>query len=53
MCGLLTSLAVMTWIVSGAQYAIYNKELKFVEKEVSISGCPANTTFRNHTDYSG
>ncbi|XP_060833760.1 sodium-coupled monocarboxylate transporter 1-like [Rhopalosiphum padi] len=53
MWGMLTSLAVMTWIVSGAQYAIYNKELKFVEKAVSISGCPANTTFNNHTDFSG
>lgn len=53
MCGMLTSLAVMTWIVAGAQFAIYNNELKFVEKDVLISGCPANTTFRNHTDFSG
>ncbi|CAI6360553.1 unnamed protein product [Macrosiphum euphorbiae] len=53
MCGMLTSLAVMAWIVAGAQVAIYNKELKFVEKDVFISGCPANTTFRNHTDFSG
>ncbi|XP_060874215.1 sodium-coupled monocarboxylate transporter 1-like [Metopolophium dirhodum] len=53
MCGMLTSLAVMAWIVAGAQFAIYNNELKFVEKDVLISGCPANTTFRNHTDFSG
>lgn len=53
MCGMLTSLGVMAWIVFGAQYAIYNHELKFVEKDVSIAGCPANTTFRNHTDFSG
>ncbi|XP_001948596.2 sodium-coupled monocarboxylate transporter 1 [Acyrthosiphon pisum] len=53
MCGMLTSLAVMAWIVAGAQFAIYDKELMFVEKDVSISGCPANTTFRNHTDFSG
>ncbi|KAL4085013.1 hypothetical protein QTP88_027860 [Uroleucon formosanum] len=53
MCGMLISLGVMAWIVFGAQYAIYNHELKFVEKDVSIAGCPANTTFRNHTDFSG
>lgn len=53
MCGMLTSLGVMSWIVAGSQFAIYNDELKFVEKNVSISGCPANTTFKNHTDYSG
>lgn len=53
MCGMLASLGVMVWIITGAQLAIYNNELKFVEKDVSISGCPANTTFRNYTDYSG
>lgn len=53
MYGMLTSLAVMAWIVAGAQFAIYNKELKFVELDVSIAGCPANTTFSNHTDFSG
>ncbi|KAL5235937.1 hypothetical protein ACI65C_003347 [Semiaphis heraclei] len=53
MCGMLSSLAVMSWIVGGAQFAIYNKELKFVEKDISIAGCPANTTFTNHTDFSG
>jgi len=49
---MLSSLAVMAWIVGGAQFAIYNKELKFVEKDISIAGCPANT-FTNHTDFSG
>lgn len=53
MCGLLASLGVMSWIIMGAQVAIYNDELKFTEKLVSIAGCPANTTFRNHTDYTG
>ncbi|XP_015365034.1 PREDICTED: sodium-coupled monocarboxylate transporter 1-like [Diuraphis noxia] len=52
-CGMLSSLAVMAWIVAGAQFTIYNKELKFVEKDLSIAGCPANTTFTNHTDFSG
>lgn len=49
---MLVSLAVMTWIVSGAQYAIINDELKFSEKSVSTVGCPANITLKNHTDYS-
>lgn len=53
MSGMLVSLGVMVWIVGGAQFSIYNNELKYVEKDVSISGCPANTTFRNRTDYSG
>lgn len=53
MCGLLASSVITAWIVTGAQMAIYNNELKFVEKNVSIEGCPANTTFKNHTDYSG
>lgn len=53
MCGLLASLGIMVWIVTGAQVAIYNNQLMFVEKEVSTAGCPANTTFKNHTDYSG
>lgn len=53
LCGMLVSLGVMTWIVTGAQVSIYNNELKFVEKNVSIAGCPANTTFKNHTDFSG
>lgn len=53
MCGLLASLGITAWIVTGAQMAIYNNELKFSEKNVSIVGCPANTIFKNHTDYSG
>lgn len=53
MCGMLASLGIMAWIVVGAQFAIINNELKFVEKDVSISGCPANTTFSNRTDFSG
>lgn len=53
MSGILVSLGVMVWIVGGAQYALYNNELKFVEKDVSISGCPVNTTFNNQTDFSG
>lgn len=50
---MLASLGIMTWIVAGAQFAIINDELKFVEKDVSTAGCPANTTIKNHTDYSG
>lgn len=53
MCGMLASVAVMTWIVAGAQVAIYNDKLLFDEKPVSIAGCPANTTFRSPVDYSG
>ncbi|VVC39883.1 Sodium/solute symporter [Cinara cedri] len=53
MCGMLASLGIMIWIVAGAQFAIINNDLKFVEKNVSIAGCPANITFRNHTDFSG
>lgn len=53
MCGMLASLGIMAWIVGGAQVAIYNKELIFTEKNVSVAGCPANTTIKNHTDYSG
>lgn len=53
MCGMLASLGIMAWIIGGAQVAIYNKELMFVEKNVSITGCPANTTFKSHIDYSG
>lgn len=53
MCGMLVSLGVTAWIVTGAQLAILNNKLKFVEKHISIAGCPANTTFKNYTDYSG
>lgn len=49
MCGMLFSLGIMTWIVAGAQIAMYNNELKFVEKNVSIAGCPKNLNFKNHT----
>lgn len=50
---MLTSLGIMAWIVGGAQVAIYNKELMFIEKSVSVAGCPVNITIKNHTDYSG
>lgn len=52
MSGMMVSLGIMVWIVGGAQFAIYNNELKYVEKNLSILGCPANTTIRNRTDYS-
>uniref|UniRef100_A0A2S2QY91 Sodium-coupled monocarboxylate transporter 2 n=1 Tax=Sipha flava TaxID=143950 RepID=A0A2S2QY91_9HEMI len=51
--GMLSSIVIMSWIVFGAQYAIYNKELKFVEKDVSIVGCPPELHFKNRTDFSG
>ncbi|VVC39888.1 Sodium/solute symporter [Cinara cedri] len=51
MCGMITSLVVTAWIVTGAQVAMINEELKFVEKNYSIAGCPPNITFKNHTDY--
>lgn len=50
---MLSSIIIMSWIVFGAQYAIYNDELKFVEKEVSIVGCPSELQFKNRTDFSG
>ncbi|VVC39884.1 Sodium/solute symporter [Cinara cedri] len=53
MCGMLVSLGTVSWIVLGAQTAIANKELQFAEKNVSIAGCPVDTIFKNHTDYSG
>jgi len=53
MYGMLASLGIMAWIVSGAQVAIYNKQLMFVEKNVSVAGCPANTTFKSQVDYTG
>lgn len=53
MSGMLVSLGVMTWIISGTQLAIHHKELMFVEKDRSIAGCPKNITFKNHTDFSG
>lgn len=53
MCGMIASSAVTAWIITGAQFAIFNNELKFVEKNVSVVGCPANTSFKNITDYSG
>lgn len=53
MCGLLASLGVMTWIVAGAQLAIFDNELIFVEKNISTAGCPANITLKNQTDFSG
>ncbi|VVC39886.1 Sodium/solute symporter [Cinara cedri] len=52
-CGMMASLGIMTWIIGGAQLAIINDEMIFTQKDVSIAGCPANTTFKNQTDYSG
>jgi len=43
----------MFWIVSGAQVAIYNDEMIFVEKNVSTAGCPADVTVKNHTEFTG
>lgn len=51
--GILASFGIVSWIVYGSQMAIYNGELKFVEKNVSIAGCPPDLHFKNHTDYSG
>lgn len=53
MCGMLASLGIMTWIISGTQLAIQHKELMFVEKNLSIAECPKNITFKNYTDFSG
>lgn len=53
MCGMLTSLGVMTWIVVGTQIAIYNNELKFVEKDISVIGCPANITTTDYANFTG
>lgn len=50
---MLVSLGVMTWIVSGTQFAIHNKEIMFVEKGRSIVGCPKNITFKNPRNFSG
>lgn len=50
---MLASLGIMFWIIYGAQIAIYNGELKFAEKKVSIAGCPPDIHFKNRTDYSG
>lgn len=50
---MLSSIGIMTWIVFGAQYAIYNDELKFVEKDVSTVGCPTDLNLKNRTDFSG
>lgn len=53
MCGMLASLCIMTWIVTGAQVAIYNDEMMFVEKNVSTAGCPANVIVKNQTEFTG
>lgn len=50
---MLASLGVMAWIIIGAQLAIYNNDMKFVRKEVSVIGCSANITIGNHTDFTG
>ncbi|VVC39887.1 Sodium/solute symporter [Cinara cedri] len=52
-CGMITSIGVMAWIITGAQLATMNNELKLVMKNVSIAGCPTNITFKNHNDFSG
>lgn len=49
---MLASLGTMIWIISGAQLAIVNNEMKFVQKAVSVAGCPDNTTFKIQPDYS-
>lgn len=53
MSGLFVSLGVMFWIVTGAQLALNNNEVKFSEKNVSIAGCPTNLNFKNQTTISG
>jgi len=53
MCGILASLGVMTWIIYGVHSATYNKELKLVNKNVSVTGCPANITILDGANYTG
>lgn len=53
MCGMLASIAIMAWIVSGAQMAVLNNELQFVKKNVSIAGCPDGLHFKNPSNFSG
>ncbi|XP_050435700.1 sodium-coupled monocarboxylate transporter 1-like [Adelges cooleyi] len=53
LCGMVASLAVTSWIVYGAQIAITNKNIQFTTRAVSVSGCPANITIHNSTDYTG
>lgn len=50
---MLVSVAVMTWIVTGAQVAIYNEKMIFTEKTMLTSGCPVNITLKNHTEHPG
>lgn len=52
MSGLLVSFGVMTWIVVGAQLAVYNSELKFVEKNVSVDKCAIDmdAVYRTYDD---
>lgn len=53
MYGMLASVAIMSWIVIGAQVAIFNEKMVFTEKKVSTLGCPANVTLKNHTEHPG
>uniref|UniRef100_A0A2S2RBZ7 Sodium-coupled monocarboxylate transporter 2 n=1 Tax=Sipha flava TaxID=143950 RepID=A0A2S2RBZ7_9HEMI len=53
MYGMLASIGVMTWIVFGAQIAITKNELVFVEKNVTVVGCPTNITVRRAIDLTG
>lgn len=53
MCGMLTSIEIMAWIVSSAQMAMINNELKFVKKNVSITECPGGLHFKNYSDFLG
>ncbi|XP_050537051.1 sodium-coupled monocarboxylate transporter 2-like isoform X2 [Daktulosphaira vitifoliae] len=51
--GMIVSFAVMSWITLGAEMAIMNDKIKFVTKEVSVTGCPSNITLQNTTDFTG
>ena len=44
MAGATASLAVMTWLIFGAQSAIASGKLKFPGKITTIENCPANFT---------
>ncbi|XP_050533671.1 sodium-coupled monocarboxylate transporter 1-like [Daktulosphaira vitifoliae] len=53
LCGMVVSFLVMSWITYGTEDAIVNDKLKFVTKDLSVTGCPVNITLHNITDYSG
>ncbi|XP_025406146.1 sodium-coupled monocarboxylate transporter 1-like [Sipha flava] len=50
---IIASLGVSIWITFGTQIAIMNDELKFSEKNISITGCPIDLQFKDKIDYSG